>query len=96
MHLMYKRHPRHRTGDLLVLEPVAYGRIGVAGLRFGARIRIAQTIGDFAMGSIVADAEAWDDVCDIPLAEPLDPVRGKYLIAVQSLCDRDSPEGWRY
>ncbi len=70
-------------------------RIGVSGLRFGARVRIVQTSGSFAMGLDVADAEAWDEFCDIPLTEPLDPVRGKYLIAIQSLCGRDSPESAR-
>ena len=86
----------------VVLAPVLLGpfckgtkRIGVEGLRFGARIQIVQTIGDFGMGSVVADAEAWDEVCDIPLIEPLDPVRGKYLIAVQTLCNRASPESQR-
>jgi hypothetical protein len=80
-----------------LLGPFCKGttRIGVSGLRYRARVRIVQTIGDFAMGLSVAEAEAWDDACDIPLIEPLDPVRGKYLIAVQSLCDRDSPESQR-
>ena len=55
-------------------------------------MRIVQTDDSIATGSLIADAEAWDDVCDIPLIKPLDPALGKFVIAVQSLCGVDSPE----
>ncbi len=80
-----------------LLGPFCKGttRIGVGNLCYGARVRIVQTSGDFVMGLPIADAEAWDEVCDIPLTGPLDAAQGKYLIAVQSLCDRDSPQSDR-
>jgi hypothetical protein len=69
--------------------------IGVGGLRYGAQVRIVQTDDSFATGSVIADAEAWGEFCDIPLIEPLDAAKGKFVVAVQSLCGHDSPESQR-
>jgi hypothetical protein len=69
--------------------------IGVGGLRYGAQVRIVQTDDSFATGSVIADAEAWGEFCDIPLIGPLDAAEGKFVVAVQSLCGHDSPESQR-
>jgi len=53
-------------------------------------VQIVQTAQSFEMGSTVADAEAWGETCDIPLVEPLDPVRGSVLMASQTLCGHTS------
>ncbi len=75
--------------------------IGVGNLRFGATVRVLQVLeasntgpDDIAQGFQVAEIEAWDDICDIPLNEKLNPDRGKYAVALQFLCEKAStPSG---
>jgi hypothetical protein len=84
-----------------LLGPFCKGtpRIGVGDLRHGATVTLIQTSeanpGTFLQavqrGTVIADAEAWDTECDIPLADPLDLARGQYVFAYQTLCDLHSP-----
>jgi hypothetical protein len=83
-----------------LLGPFCKGtpRIGVGGLRYGARITLVQTSDNspgtlrqaVQRGLVIADEEAWDTFCDVPLFDPLDPVRGQFVFAYQSLCDLHS------
>ncbi|WKB55801.1 DUF4185 domain-containing protein [Eleftheria terrae] len=79
----------------VLVGPACKGSTAVrlSGLRYGATVRVVQAGKNrlFQHASPVAEVEAWDATCDIPLIEPLDPVRGTHLLAIQSLCGHDSP-----
>ena len=80
-----------------IIGPLCKGMksIPVTELSFGAKVQIVQTSGSFQMSSLIAEAEAWDITCDIPLIDSLDPVRGKYAMAVKILCNVTSPPSER-
>jgi hypothetical protein len=84
----------------VLLGPFCKGtiRIGVDGLRYGARVTLVQMSHAvpgtrrqaLQRGTVIADEEAWDTLCDIPLFDPLDRARGRFVFAFQTLCDLHS------
>ena len=93
-----------RSDDVAVLAPgqvfppdllgpfcTGTASIGVGDLRFGAQVQIVQTNDGIATGHVIANVEAWEEVCDIPLLQPLDAASGQFVIATQTLCALTSP-----
>jgi Domain of unknown function (DUF4185) len=75
-----------------IVGPICKGMtsIRVTGLRFGARVRLVQTAQDFVMSIGLAEAEAWDETCDIQLTRPVAQAQGQYVMAAQSACGLES------